>query len=98
MGNNEEIKPKWLIPEIIAAAYECGKLLDIIRCEKWLALKKLTPKRDPVYASFDSSVFWLHFSERAGQLQARTVLKSEEQARKCAQALSAQGVCSYIRT
>ena len=98
VGNDEEIKPRRLVPEIIAAAYECGygRLLDAIQCEKWQALKKLAPKQNPVYASFNSRVFWLCYSETSIHLQARTVLKSEEEARELAQELAAQGVHARI--
>ena len=99
VGNNKESKPKRLVPEVIAAAYECGygKLLDAIRCEKWLMLKKLTPQEDPVHAEFAGYRFWLIFGREHFTLRARCLLKSEEAANTLARALARAGVQARVR-
>ena len=85
-----------VVPEIVKKSYEAGygKLFDVIGCDKWLALKNLTPKRDPVHAAFNGRIFWLCYSE--GKFYARSVTKSEEEARECAQLLAALGAQANI--
>jgi hypothetical protein len=98
VGSDDEYYKIASVPGIVRKAYETayGKLLDIIRCDKWLALKNLTPKRDPVYAPLNGHIFWLCYSHSACELFARTVAKSEEEARECAQALAALGVQAKV--
>jgi hypothetical protein len=98
VGSDDEYYKIASIPGIVRKAYETayGKLLDIIRCDKWLALKNLTPKRDPVHAAFNGHIFWLCYSHSAALLNARTVTKSEKEARECAQLLAALGVQANV--
>jgi hypothetical protein len=98
IGSDDEYYKIASIPGIVRKAYETayGKLLDIIRCDKWLALKNLTPKRDPVHAAFNGHIFWLCYSHSAALLNARTVTKSEKEARECAQLLAALGVQANV--
>jgi hypothetical protein len=87
-----------VVPEIVKKSYEAGygKLFDVIGCDKRLALKNLTPKRDPVHAAFNGHIFWLCYSHSAALLNARTVTKSEKEARECAQLLAALGVQANV--
>ena len=98
VGDDDEYYKIALVPEIVRKAYETGygKLLDVVKCDKWLALKKLKPKRDPVYASLNGHIFWLCYYHRASQLFARTVVASEEEARELVQTLSLLGVQARI--
>ena len=60
VGDDDEYyKITSVVPEIVKKACEAGygKLLDVIGCDKWLALKNLTPKRDPVHAAFNGRIF-----------------------------------------
>jgi hypothetical protein len=97
VGDDDEYyKITSVVPEIVKKAYEAGygKLLDVIGCDKWLALKNLTPKRDPVHAAFNGRIFWLCYSE--GKFYACSVTKSEEEARGCVQLLAALGAQANI--
>ena len=99
IGSDDEFyKRRTVVPGIIEKAYETGygKLLDVIRCDKWLALKNLTPKRDPVYAPINGHIFWLCYYHPKGILYARTVAVSEEEARECVQLLALLGVQAKI--
>jgi hypothetical protein len=98
VGDDDEYYKITSVPGIVKKAYETGygKLLDTLGSDKWLKLKCLTPKRDPVYAEFDRWTFWLCYSHSKGILYARTVTKSEEEARECAQVLAALGVQARI--
>jgi hypothetical protein len=99
VGDDDEYyKITSVVPEIVKKAYEAGygKLLDVIGCDKWLALKNLTPKRDPVHAVLNGHVFWLCYSHSAALLNARPVTKSEEEARGCVQLLAALGAQANI--
>ena len=98
VGDDDEYYKIALVPEIVRKAYEAGygKLLDVVKCDKWLALKKLKPKRDPVYAPLNGHIFWLCYYHRASQLFARTVVASEEEARELVQTLSLLGVQARI--
>jgi hypothetical protein len=95
VGSDDEYYKITDVPEILKKAHEYGKLLDTIKCNRWLTLKNLTPKRDPVYARFGRWTFWLVYSETAIQLAARTVTKSEEEARECVQELAKLGVRAH---
>jgi len=50
VGDDEEYKPKNLVPEILQAAYYTGygKLLDLLESEKWITLKKIKPRKQPI--------------------------------------------------
>jgi hypothetical protein len=98
VGDSVEYYKIASVPGIVRKAYETGygKLLDVMGCDKWLELKRLTPKRDPVHAAFNGHIFWLYYSYSEGNFQARTVTKSEEKARECAQALAVLGVQTKI--
>jgi hypothetical protein len=89
-----------VVPEIVRRAYETGysKLLDAIKCDKWLALKNLMPKRDLVHARFNEYVFCLNYfhSKIRTVLFACTVTKSEEEARRCAQLLALLGMQAKV--
>ena len=90
-----------VVPEIVRRAYETGygKLLDAVKCDKWLALKNLMPKRDPVYAPLNGHAFCLSCFQSKGirtVLFAYTVTKSEEEARRLVQLLSALGVQAKV--
>ena len=67
-GNSEECKPKRLVRGMLEAAYQVGygKLLDLLQSEKWLALKKLQPKRHPVRAILQGYTFWLITTKTIG--------------------------------
>jgi hypothetical protein len=90
--NDEKYEPKQLAQQILQAAYQTGygKLLDLLDSEKWQALKRLQPKRDPVYAVLLGHVFWLSYSVRAQQLLACTAVKSLEEAQRLVHALLQQ--------
>jgi len=96
-GGGAEYYEVTVVPEIVRRAYETGygKLLDAIKCDKWLALKNLMPKRDPVHARFNGHIFCLNSKIRT-VLFACTVTKSEEEARRCAQLLAALGVQAKV--
>jgi hypothetical protein len=98
VGSDDEYYKITEVPGILRRAYETGygKLLDIIRCYRWLALKNLIPKRDPVHARFGRWTFWLVYIETETQFHARTVTKSEEEAKRCSGELAKLGVCSHI--
>jgi hypothetical protein len=100
VGGRAEYYEITAVPEIIKKAYESGygKLLDVVKCDKWLALKNLMPKRDPVHARFNGHVFYLGYfhSKIRTVLFACTVTKSEEEARRLVQLLSALGVQAKV--
>jgi hypothetical protein len=100
VGNDEEYEPKRLVQEMLRAAYKTGygKLLDVLQSEKWLALKKLQPKQDPVHATFQGYTFWLSYYEEEQNLQARALLKDLEGASRLAQALASLGIEARIYT
>jgi hypothetical protein len=97
-SDDEYYKRRTVVPGIIEKAYETGygKLLDVIRCDKWLALKNLTPKRDPVYAPLNGHVFWLCYYHPKDILFARTVAESGEEAREYVQLLAALGAQANV--
>jgi hypothetical protein len=99
-GNNEYRKPKELTIELVKEAYECryGKLLDVLKCKKWENLKKLLPKEDPVYVELAGYRFWLILEPVYAVFFARTLLKSEEEALRCAQELAKLNVNVKIST
>jgi hypothetical protein len=92
--NDEKYVPKQLAQQILQAAYQAGygKLLDLLDSKKWQALKRLRPRRNPVYATLLGHTFWLSYSEKAEQVQARTVPKTLEEAQRLVQALLQQGI------
>ncbi|MCC5999215.1 MAG: hypothetical protein LM573_09060, partial [Thermofilum sp.] len=69
IGDTDEILIKQLVPQILKAAYQTsyGRLLDLLESEKWQTLKRLRPRRNPVYAVILDHTFWLSYSERAQQ-------------------------------
>ena len=77
-------------------AYETGygKLLDAIKCDKWLVLKNLPPKQNPVHVRFNGHIFCLNSFHSKGI--ACTVTKSEKEARECAQLLALLGVQAKV--
>jgi hypothetical protein len=85
-----------VVPEIVRRAYETGygKLLDAVKCDKWLVPKNLPPKQNPVHVRFNGHIFCLNSFHSKGI--ARTVTKSEGEARRCAQALAALGVQAKV--
>jgi hypothetical protein len=91
VGSGAEYYEVTVVPEIVRRAYKTGygKLLDAIKCDKWLALKNLPPKQNPVHVRFNGHIFCLKGI-------ACTVTKSEEEARRCAQALAALGVQAKV--
>jgi hypothetical protein len=100
-GYKVNYKPKKLIVEILKEAYECGygKLLDIIKCEKWEKLKKQgPPKEDPVHVELAGCRFLLILEPAYSTFFARTLLKSEEEAVRCAQELAKLNVNVKIST
>jgi hypothetical protein len=98
--NDEKYVPKQLAQQILQAAYQAGygKLLDLLDSKKWQALKRLRPRRNPVYATLLGHTFWLSHSEKAEQVQARTVLKTLEEAQRLVQALLQQGIQAKVYT
>jgi hypothetical protein len=100
VGGRAEYYEITAVPGIIKKAYESGygKLLDAVKCDKWLALKNLMPKRDPVHARFNGHVFYFGYfhSKIRTVLFACTVTKSEEEARRLVQLLSALGVQAKV--
>jgi hypothetical protein len=91
VGSGAEYYEVTVVPEIVRRAYKTGygKLLDAIKCDKWLVLKNLPPKQNPVHVRFNGHIFCLSYFHSKGI--ACTVTKSEEEARRCAQALAALG-------
>lgn len=94
VGNGEVTMPKSHARAIVEAAYKCGygQLLDAVGCEKWYALKKLTPRLNPIHAQVCNHTFLIEFSESRQQLSARAQFKSKEEVEKCIQMLAALGV------
>jgi hypothetical protein len=100
VGDDEEYKPKNLIPEILQAAYYTGygKLLDLLESEKWTAIKRLQPKQQPVYATLQGHIFWLNYYDNKQVLQARALFKDPAQAHRLAKALAENGIQARINT
>jgi hypothetical protein len=100
VGHDYEYYKIAVVPMIIEKAYETGygKLLDAIKCDKWLTAKNLKPKQNPVRVHFNGRVFCLccFYSKKATAFYARTITKSEEEARACVQLLAALGVQASI--
>jgi hypothetical protein len=98
VGDNEEYKPKSLVPEILQIAYQTGygRLLDILNSDKWQVIKRLKPARDPVYANLLGRTFWLLCRERKKRFYARTVFKSEEEAKRYTGKLESQGIYAHM--
>jgi hypothetical protein len=102
VGNSFEKKPRSLAAEIIRDAYAFGygQLLDILQCEKWEALKRLSRlppterRRSPVYAEIACYRFRLAFD--GSKLYALATFKSEEEAEKCFEELEKLAVKAAI--
>jgi hypothetical protein len=94
INGNEEQKPKILVKEILQAASgtNYSKLLDLLDCNKWQTLKNLEPMREPIYTVIMDHTFWLIYSEKAEQIQARTLVKNIEEAQKLVERLQRQGI------
>jgi hypothetical protein len=89
---NEKYESRELVEQIIQVAYQTGygKLLDLLTCDKWKALKRLQLKQHPVYATYQGYTFWLNYYEEKYLVQARTLVKTIEEAQKLSRAL--QGI------
>jgi len=98
--NDEEYAPKELAHTMLKAAYQTGygRLLDLLGIEKWQALKKLQPKKHPVYAIFQGYTFWLDYWEGKRALRARALFKNPSEAEKLAKALADMGIQARINT
>jgi len=98
VGDDEEYKPKNLIPEILQAAYYTGygKLLDLLESEKWITLKKIKPRKQPIYATLLGHTFWLVYFYK--ELSARTLFKDLGEAEKLTKNLADIGLQAKVRT
>ena len=102
VGRKPIYMPKRKVQEIVDNAYVCqyGELLDLVRCEKWLTLKRILPKRDPVCVLFDSqhvhARFRFKYSKRMRYFRADAHFKSEEEAKRCAEELAKLGVYASV--
>jgi len=98
--NDEKYEPKQLARQILQAAYQTGygKLLDLLNSEKWQMLKNLEPMREPIYTVLMGHTFWLIYSEKAEQIQGRTLVKTIEEAQKLVERLQQQGIQAKIYT
>jgi two-component SAPR family response regulator len=61
-------------------------------------LKNLKPMQNPTYAVLMGHTFWLIYSEKAEQIQARTLVKTIEEAQKLVERLQQQGIQAKIYT
>jgi hypothetical protein len=88
---------------VVETAYketDYGRLLDVIKCDKWLTLKNIKPKEDPVHAHFNGYTFCLSRSFNSNGtpvIRALALTKSEGEAQALARALAALGVQATVR-
>jgi len=94
--NDDESKPKSLIPEILKEAYRTryGVFLDLLESEKWAAFKNLYPKHNPVHAELAGYTLILTYN---GSIQASIDFETQQEAQKCIEALREHGI-TQIRT
>jgi hypothetical protein len=81
IGNDEVTFRKDMTLEIVQSAYEVGygQLLDVLESEKWILLKQLEPKTQPIYVTLQGRPFLLVYKKRRKRFLARTLFKLEEE-------------------
>ncbi|MCC6040107.1 MAG: hypothetical protein LM565_04745, partial [Thermofilum sp.] len=91
---NEKYESRELVQQMIQVAYQTGygKLLDLLTCDKWKALKRLQLKQHPVYATYQGYTFWLNYHEKEDVVRARTIAYTFEEAEAISQSLRRLGI------